>query len=83
MSKEIVSFPITSEKADELMAFYLPYQKLNNGEYIVFQAEYSGLENGTLKQKSKRLKPRLMEAGFVRTTKSVATKLALVISYFL
>ncbi len=42
MSKEIVSFPITSEKAYELMAFYLPYQKLNNGEYIVFQAEYSG-----------------------------------------
>lgn len=43
MSKEIVSFPITSEKADELMAFYLPYQKLNNGEYIVFQAECSGI----------------------------------------
>ena len=43
MSKEIVSFPITSEKADELMAFYLAYQKLNNGEYIVFQAEYSGV----------------------------------------
>ena len=43
MSKEIVSFPITSEKADELMAFYLPYQKLNSGEYIVFQAEYSGV----------------------------------------
>ena len=43
MSKEIVSFAITSEKADELMAFYLPYQKLNNGEYIVFQADYSGV----------------------------------------
>ena len=43
MSKEIVSFPITSEKADELMAFYLAYQKLNNGEYIVFQADYSGV----------------------------------------
>ena len=43
MSKEIVSFPITSEKADELMAFYLDYQKLNNGEYIVFQADYSGV----------------------------------------
>ena len=43
MSKEIVSFHITSEKADELMAFYLPYQKLNNGEYIVFQADYSGV----------------------------------------
>ena len=43
MSKEIVSFPIASEKADELMAFYLAYQKLNNGEYIVFQADYSGV----------------------------------------
>ena len=43
MSKEIVSFPITSEKADELMAFYLAYQKLNSGEYIVFQADYSGV----------------------------------------
>ena len=43
MSKEIVSFPITNEKAIELMSFYRPYQKLNNGEYIAFQAEYSGV----------------------------------------
>ena len=43
MNKETVSFPITSEKVDELIAFYLPYQKLNNGEYIIFQADYSGV----------------------------------------
>ena len=43
MNTETVSFPITSEKADELIAFYLPYQKLNNGEYIIFQADYSGV----------------------------------------
>ena len=43
MSKEIVSFPINNEKADELMSFYRAYQKPNNGEYIVFQAEYSSV----------------------------------------
>ena len=43
MSKEIVSFPITNEKAIELMSFYRAYQKPNNGEYIAFQAEYSGV----------------------------------------
>ena len=43
MSKEIVSFPISQEKADELINFYLAYQKLNNGEYIIFQADYSGV----------------------------------------
>ena len=43
MNKETVSFPITSEKADEIINFYLRYQKLNNGEYIIFQADYSGV----------------------------------------
>ena len=43
MNKEIVSFPITNEKASELMSFYHAYQKPNNGEYIAFQAEYSGV----------------------------------------
>ena len=43
MNKEIVSFAITNEQAKEMMAFYLAYQKPNNGEYIVFQAEYSGV----------------------------------------
>ena len=43
MSKETASFPITQEKADELINFYLAYQKLNNGEYIIFQADYSGV----------------------------------------
>ena len=43
MSKEIVSFPISKEAADEIIAYYLAYQKLNNGEYIIFQADYSGI----------------------------------------
>ena len=43
MEKEIVSFSITLEQCDELIAFYSSYQKLNNGEYIVFQADYSGV----------------------------------------
>ena len=43
MNKETISFPITSEKADEIINFYLAYQKLNNGEYIIFQADYSGV----------------------------------------
>ena len=43
MNKEIVSFAITNEQAKEIMAFYLAYQKPNNGEYIFFQADYSGV----------------------------------------
>ena len=43
MSKEIVSFPITSEQAQEIMAFYALFQKPNNGEYIAFQADFSGV----------------------------------------
>lgn len=43
MNKEIVSFNITSEQSNDIIAHYLSYQKLNNGEYIVFQAEYSGV----------------------------------------
>ena len=43
MSKEIVSFPITSEQAQEIMAFYALFQKPNNGEYITFQADFSGV----------------------------------------
>ena len=43
MEKEFVSISVTSEKADEIIAFYLDYQKLNNGAYIVFQASYSGI----------------------------------------
>ena len=43
MSKEIVSFPITNAQAKEIMAFYALFQKPNNGEYIVFQADFSGV----------------------------------------
>ena len=43
MNKEIVSFNITLEQSNDIIAHYLSYQKLNNGEYIVFQAEYSGV----------------------------------------
>ena len=43
MNKEIVSFPLSMEKADDIINFYLAYQKLNNGEYIIFQADYSGV----------------------------------------
>lgn len=43
MNKEIVSFNISLEQSNDIIAHYLSYQKLNNGEYIVFQAEYSGV----------------------------------------
>ena len=43
MNKEIVSFAISNEQAHEMMAFYASYQRVNNGEYIVFDAEYSGV----------------------------------------
>ena len=43
MEKEFISIAVSSEKADEIIAFYLDHQRLNNGPYIVFQASYSGL----------------------------------------
>ena len=43
MEKEFVSISVTSEKAKEIATFYSGYQRLNNGEYIIFQAYYSGL----------------------------------------
>ena len=43
MLKDIVSISINQSKADEIIAFYADYQRLNNGEYIVFQANYSGI----------------------------------------
>ena len=43
MNKEIVSFPINIEQTNEIMTFYRAYEKPNNGAYILFQAEYSGV----------------------------------------
>ncbi len=43
MAKEIVSFPISKQNADELVEYYFNYRKENNGEYIIFQANFSGI----------------------------------------
>ena len=43
MSKEIVSIPVTTDEADAVIAYYSEYQRLNDGEYIVFEALYSGI----------------------------------------
>lgn len=42
MANKFVSITVDVNKATEMMDFYRPYQKLNNGEYIIFQAYYSG-----------------------------------------
>ena len=42
MANKVVSITVDVNKATEMMDFYRPYQKLNNGEYIIFQAYYSG-----------------------------------------
>ena len=42
MANRFVSITVDVNKATEIMDFYRPYQKLNNGEYIIFQAYYSG-----------------------------------------
>ena len=42
MANKIVSITVSVEKATEMMDFYRAYQKVNNGEYIIFQAYYSG-----------------------------------------
>ena len=61
MEKEIVSISVTPEKANELIAFYSSYQRVNNGEYIVFQAYYSGI-NITVYQ-DKKGKQKVVFAG--------------------
>ena len=43
MEKESVAFSVTAEKAHEIMAFYIDYQRSNDGLYILFQAIYSGI----------------------------------------
>ena len=42
MANKAVSITIDVEKATEMMDFYRSYQKVNDGEYIIFQAYYSG-----------------------------------------
>ena len=42
MANKFVSITVDVNKATEMMDFYRSYQKLNNGEYIIFQAYYSG-----------------------------------------
>ena len=42
MASKVVSITVDVDKAVEMMDFYRPYQRVNNGEYIIFQALYSG-----------------------------------------
>ena len=42
MANKVVSITVDVEKATEMMDFYRAYQKVNDGEYIIFQAYYSG-----------------------------------------
>ena len=43
MSQETVSFSILEDQVNEIMAYYRPYQRINDGAYIYFQATYNGL----------------------------------------
>ena len=42
MANKVVSITVDVNKATEMMDFYRAYQKVNDGEYIIFQASYSG-----------------------------------------
>ena len=42
MANKVVSITVDVNKATEMMDFYRAYQKVNTGEYIIFQAYYSG-----------------------------------------
>ena len=42
MANKVVSITVDVEKATQMMDFYRSYQRVNNGEYIIFQAFYSG-----------------------------------------
>ena len=43
MANKVVSITVDVEKATQMMDFYRSYQRVNNGEYIIFQAYYSGI----------------------------------------
>ena len=61
MEKECVSIAVSIEKANEIISFYQDYQRLNAGEYIIFQAHYSGI-TVTVYQ-SKKNKHKVVFAG--------------------
>ena len=42
MANKVVSITVDVNKATEMMDFYRAYQKVNDGEYIIFQASYPG-----------------------------------------
>lgn len=69
MNKEIVSFNITLEQSNDIIAHYLSYQKLNNGEYIVFQAEYSGVIITIYRDKKNKHKVVFMGEGALTEAK--------------
>ena len=43
MAKQTVSFSLTPEKVQEMIDYYRSYQRVNNGEYIYFQASCPGV----------------------------------------
>ena len=56
MEKESVSISVLPEKAHEIMAFYMDYQKPNDGLYIIFQAIYLGIVITIYQNKKGKLK---------------------------
>ena len=63
MSKQIVSISVDYQKAIEMMDFYRSYQKINNGEYIIFQALYSGITITIYQDKKNKHKVVFMGEG--------------------
>ena len=43
MSQQIVSITVSLIKAGFIISYYAKYEKANDGEYIVFQADYEGI----------------------------------------
>ena len=69
MEKEIVSISLDQSKADEIIAFYADYQRLNNGEYIVFQANYSGITITVYQNKKNKQKVVFSGPGALKEAK--------------
>lgn len=63
MANKVVSITVDVEKATQMMDFYRSYQRVNDGEYIIFQAFYGGTTITIYKDKKNKHKVVFMGEG--------------------
>lgn len=70
MANKVVSITVDVEKATQMMDFYRSYQRVNDGEYIIFQAFYSGTTITIYQDKKNKHKVVFMGEGALMEAKN-------------